>query len=581
MSHPAPDGPVRALRPHVLPALLFVALAVFILGPAFAELGAAVPGHPQSDAYEHLQGYWWVADRLADGELPWRAAVFGVPDGGVLWFPDLLGAVLVLPVTWAFGAPVAVGLAELGMLWAAMLGGYALGVQRGGGRAAGVLAGVIFGASPYALGLLHSGVTEYLHLAAFPVLWLCLERSFARGGRATAGAALAWAWLGWANAYYAMFAAAVPLLVWWSLDARPPLRVAAARLGAIVGLAALLVLPVALTIRASMAAPDAMIRQESAPGWDWVYLPANDLAGFVLPGDQLFPDFTKRGNFGIRHVHYLGLVALGFAVAGLRRWWRPLLFAGVLALGPTLHWRGQPVQVAGQVVPLPAALLYVPGSPFRAVHHPYRLVVLPMLVLAAAAADAVRRRPAVALAGAAAVFAEVILVSPGGWPVPSAPLGEALVLPEPGGVWELPPDFRALNRKWLGRQAVHQRPVPYTVNVFLPASWRQNAAYQAVMGCLRNPERRTIARDARPPLAIWLEGGSPQTLAQGVDELRGWGLRYVVLTDELVADERTCLTAAFAAEARELPAASGSPVRILDLGSKVDEESGSGADTFH
>lgn len=562
---------VASFRPH-LPALaLFAVVAGLLLFPALASLGSAIPGHPQSDAYEHLQGYWWVADSLRHGEFPWRTAAFGVPSEGVLWFPDTLGALLGLPITLLAGAPLAYSLAVFIQVWAASFAAYLLGFCTSRSRAAGVFSGVVFGASPFVLGLVHSGVSEYLHLAAFPALWIAGERALDRGGRWVFVAAIAWAWLGWANAYYAMFAAFVLPLVWLA-GVEVGWRVAFRRMAMVAGIAAVLILPVALVIRESISASNAVLREESAPGWSWVYLPANDLASFVFPGDQLFPDFRDNGNFGIRHVSYLGWVALVAAAFVWRRWWRPLLLAGVLALGPSLHWRGQPVKVGGHFVPLPAALLYLPGSPFRAVHHPYRLTVLPLLVLAAAAADALRRRPGVALSAASLALGETLLVSPGHWPIDTASLAGVATLPEAGGVWDLPSDFRALNRRWMGLQAVHGRPIPYTINVFLPAPWRGNQAYQTVMECLDHAAHATIARDARPPLGVWLLHDSPQTLEQGIAELRGWGIRYVVVHEEVLETrEAQCLARRLGeGGAVEVPQGEGS-VRGFDLGALARE----------
>ena len=544
------------------PALaLFAVLSALLLLPMGAAGG--IPGHPQSDAYEHLHGYAWVSRSIESGQLPWENTTFGLPVPGVLWFPDTLGALLTLPISLLGGAPLAYTFAVFGQIWFAGFCGYLLGFHVSESRAAGVFAGVAFGVSPFVLGLVHSGVSEYLHLAAFPLLWLATDRAFSQGGKALVPAALVWAWLGWANAYYAMFGAFVPILVGLS---RPDvtLGVLVRRAAAIAGLAGVLILPAALIINASLSASDAVLRQDSAPGWNWVFLPANDLAGFVWPGDHLFPDFGDRGNFGIRHVHYLGWVALLLAALAWRRWWRPLLLAGVVALGPSLHWRGQPVRVAGQVVPLPAALLYFPGSPFRAVHHPYRLVVLPLLVMAAAAADALRRRPRLALAAASLALGETLLASPGRWPVSWAPLTGVPELPGAGGVWDFPADFRALNRKWMGLQAVHGRPIPYTINVFLPAPWRTNSLYQSAMGCLERPDQATVSRDGWPPLAAWLVHDSTATLEEGITEVRGWGLRYVVVhLDALRPDEAACI-AALLSEAAPVPQADAN-LQVFDL----------------
>ncbi len=575
MSHSGYVRSVSRLRPHLPSILVLLGVALAVLWPAVIAGGGAIPGNPQSDAYEHLHGYAWVARSLRQGEFPWVANDFGLPDGGVLWFPDLLGALLTLPVNLLFGAPAAYTVGLVMQVWAALLGGYALGLRVSAERAPALLAAVIFGASPFVLGLVHSGVSEYLHLVAFPLLWVSGGRAMKEGGRAMVPAILAWAWLGWANAYYALFGAFILPLAWFSQ--RDVSLVSAMRryVGIALG-AAVLTLPVLLAIRTSVAAPDALLREDSAPGWDWVFLPANDLAGFFVGGDHLFPDFRSGGNFGIRHVTYLGWVAILCALPAWRRWWRPALLAGVLALGPSLHWRGQPVRVAGQVVPLPAALLYVPGSPFRAVHHPYRLTVLPMLVLAAAAADSTRRRPKLALAAAAFVLAETFVVSPGPWPIETASLSGVARLSGAGGVWDLPVDFRQSDRRWMGLQAVHGRPIPYTINVFLPASWRENALYQATMACYEHPEKHTVARDARPPLAVWLLHDSPQTLSEGIEQVRGWGIGFVVLHgDAMKPKELRCLARLMAETgAAEVPQADPE-LRAFELPTSILGQGGS------
>jgi hypothetical protein len=419
-----------------------------------------------------------------------------------------------------------------------MLAAYGLGLARAGTRSGGLLAATIFPGLPFTIGLVHSGVSEYLHLWPFPVLLLAAERALSGSRRAAWVAVGAWAWLGWGNASYAMFGAFVVAMA--ALEAHAiPWRVRLIRIMSIMGLAALFVLPLAAVIRYSLTASDALLRDESAPGWNWVFLPANDLAGFFAFGDRAFPDFRDRGNFGIVHTTYLGFAALAVAFLGIRRWWRSALLAAVLAVGPSLHLYGRPVRVAGAFVPLPAALLYLPGSPFRYVHHPYRLVILPLLVLAGAAAEGLGRRRW-ALAAAGAVVAEGLWASAPRWPLPLASFSGSAEPPEPGGIWDFPPDFREGNRRWVGLQALHQEPIPYTINVFLPDVWRSNALYQTLMGCLDNPELHTISRDGFPPLAAWLRRDSGQTAVEGLSQVRGWGVRWVALHSVLNERERAC-----------------------------------------
>ncbi len=526
-------------------------VALISTWPAVIQLGTAIPGHPQSDAYEHLHGYWWVLDELRRGDLPLHATQFGIPESGSLWFPDTLGAILSLPVQLVAGAPVAYALGVIAQLWAAMLAAYAMGRSLGGGRAGGWLAAVIFGASPFALGLVHSGVSEYFHLFPFPLLFLGMLRYLdGRGGWVVP--ALAWGWLGWANGYYGLFGAVVVLMA--ALSCGAPIQVILQRCISVGAITTIAAAPNLFATWFSLHQPDSLIRAESAPGWDWVYLPANDLLSFVMPGDHFYPDLRARGNHGIRHVAYLGVAAMLAALPGLRRWWKAALLAGILALGPTLHVDSKPVRVGGQIVPLPAALLYIPGSPFRGVHHPYRLTILPLLVLAAAA-SALGKRPRLAMAASAAVLADTWFVSPASGSLATASVADPDVLPEPGGRWDFPPEYRDRNRQWLGLQAVHGREVPYTLNVFLPRPWRENATYQGLMACLDDPRTHTVSRDGHPPLQAWLVQDTVQGPAEGIEQLKSWGIRYVVVHDDLLAPgELSCVASVIG------------PGRVVDLG---------------
>lgn len=525
------------LRAHGPALALLGALALVLTWPTAAALGSAIPGHPQSDAYEHLHGYWWVVEELRRGELPLHATQFGLPGGGALWFPDTLGALLWLPVTVLAGAGVAFGLSALAQVWATLAAAYAMGVGLGGGRAGGLLAAAVFGGSSFVLGLVHSGLSEYLHLFPFPLLLLGTLRAL-EGRGSVAWPALAWGWLGLANGYYVLCGGVVVAAVALSVDA--PIHVILKKCISIGAGAAALASPALVATAWTLSQPDSLVRADSAPGWDFVHLPANDLLSFVVPGNNLYPDLRDRGNFGIRHVAYLGIAAIVAAAPGLHRWWRGALLAGLVALGPALHVASKPVRLGKVVLPLPAVILYFPGSPFRSIHHPYRLVVLPMLFLAAAAST-LGRRPALASVATGAVILDTLFVSPAAWPLPTAGL-EVQATPSPGGRWDFPPEYRDRNRAWLGLQAVHGQPVPYTLNVFLPAPWRGNQVYQSMMACLGDAEVHTVSRDGNPPLRAWLVHDSTQTLEQGIVELRSWGIDYVVVHHDMLDDEeRACV----------------------------------------
>ncbi len=549
----APAPRAAALRPHAGPLALFAALSVLVTWPAVLHVGVAIPGAPTSDAYDHFWGYGWWASSLAAGSLPLRTVVSHWPDGGLLWFVDPVGALLSLPLQALGGAALGYTAAVLLQLWGGMAAAYALAWARVRERGPAVLAAVIFGASPYALSLLYSGTVEYLNLAPLPLFWLFLDRALAGGERRDAlFAAGAWAWATLGNFYYAAFCG---LLFGVGLLAeRRRGRALLARAATVLLAFALFAAPILAVAGWTLSSPDAVVARDTAPGWSYRSLPATDLFTFLHPGDYYFPDNRKMGNHGIIHVNYLGWLTTVVALVGAirhRALRLPLLAVGVLALGPTLALDGAPVFVGGNPVPLPDTLLYLPGSPFRFVHHPYRLVVLPMLLGGLAAAHALAGRPRLALGLAAGVLLETLVASPAVWPIPTASVvapaahqklaADATIT----GIWDFPPNHHAANRWYQAIAVTHGKRIPYGVNLFLPKKFAANHFVRTLLYCLRKPALATIAREGGAPLQAYLQRPVPAKVEAGRAELVGWGYGVIAVHHALLQPtEASCVEAA-------------------------------------
>ncbi|MDP2313604.1 MAG: hypothetical protein Q8P41_11910 [Pseudomonadota bacterium] len=581
------------LAPHLAPLALFAAVAVLVTWPAVLHLGSAIPGAATSDAYDHYWGYWWWGASLADGRLPLRTDLSHWPAGGLLWFVDPVGAVLSLPFQLFGGPAVGYTFAVLLQLWGGMAAAYALAWAelRGSGtateapanRGAAVLAGIVFGASPYALSLVYSGTVEYLALAPLPLFWLFLRRALSGGHRRDALlAAGCWAWATLGNFYYSAFCG---LLFGVALlaerlrrpDERPADMALLERAATVLLAFGVLAAPVLAVAGWTLGSPDAVVASESAPGWSYRSLPATDLATFVHPGDYYFPDNRKMGNHGIIHVNYLGWIAILLATIGAWRWRPlrlPLVLVLILALGPTLVVNQSPIRIGGTQIPLPDTLLYLPGSPFRFVHHPYRLVVLPMLLGAVAAAHALRNHPRLALALAAGVLVETLTVSPAVWPLPLADVTAPDVYrtlhddDTVEAVWDFPPNHHAANRRYQALAVVHGKRIPYGVNQFLPKQFASNHLVRTLMECLRKPAVATIAREGGRPLDAFLQRPTTSKVPAGRTALLGWGYDVIAVhTDLLQKSEATCIDGALGGGATRDGA-----VAIYRLGTEVAAE---------
>jgi hypothetical protein len=522
------------VRRH-LPCLLLVAVAAgFAIWPA--PLLRAPVGHPLSDLADHYWGTWWWGGEVLAGHLPLHTTLTHLPAGQPLWYVDPVGAAIGLLLR-PLGFPAAFDGVLLVQVLATGAALYLAAWRLLRHRGAAVVAGVAGVGSPYLIGLVHSGLVEYVGLAA-PVLFVLLALEALERPRP--------AWLGVGAAlavctvqafYYGAFAALLGTCL--VVGARPVERLRSLGPGLVVGL--VLSAPFLWVAGATVFSGQGAITTATAPGWQQAALPAVDLSLFLTPGHRVFPDTPALGNPGILHVHYLGWVLVVLGIAGLWRHprlrphrWAFLAF-GVLALGPVLAWDGRPVTVGGVVVPLPLAALYrIPHSPFALLHHPYRFAafLVPILALGAAASVAGLGRLA-ALPVAAAILAEGLIASPVPWPLPTTdprPPAIYAALPGPGGVFDWPPDASRANRSYLLWQVSHARPIPYGVNAFLSEALEEDPLVADLLATLSDPAARVRNRDVSGDARF------PPPRSDGVTHLASMDLLWVVLHPDRLSD---------------------------------------------
>ncbi len=517
-----PLSPQRALR-HGLAWAAVLLLALLIVQPPLG--GDVAVGHPLGDMLDHCWGTRWFGSELLAGRWPSRTTLIAAPAGGRLWYPDPLGALLALPLR-GLGPGAAYSWLLACQAALAGLAAYAVGLGVSRTIRGGLLAAVAVVSSPYLLGAAGSGLSELVGLA-LPLLFVgAALRAVGLDGRAEPSGP------GWAvgagvllgasavqTPYYAVFGGLLLLCLTpgpgWLQRLRPTAIIA--------GTGLLLAAPWLVLSWQGLHAPDSIVQPGTAPGWLAPGLPPVDLAGFVVPGDHHFPDLASLGNPGIVHVHYLGWVALG--LAAWVAWHQPvarrlLLPTGLfflLCLGPELRIAGWSTGL-----PLPMRLAYIDGSPLAWIHHPYRMValLLPMLAGLVALAGARLNRRVVALA-MGAVLLEALLLSPAPWPLARTSLAGApevyARLSGPGAVLDWPPDATTANRWYLRFQLVHERPIAYGVNVFLPEPLRRDPLVADLLHLLDDPVARARNRDIplAGPLHLPAEPGPSHLAEQG------------------------------------------------------------------
>jgi hypothetical protein len=533
-------------------ALLALLLALGLTWPLVTDLGGRLAGHPGNDSWNHAWGYWWVAHELGEGRLPTWTGLLAWPDGGSLWFIDVAQAALSLPVQWLFGPAAAMNSVVIFDLWLSGFAAWLLARRVTGDGATAVVALILFEAAPHHLAQAYNGITETLATGVLPLaLWLLLRvldrPSPLRG--ALLGLAMAFAvWMGFYLGLFAILAVGLVLahaLIWerGSFDLRPVFMALA--VGAAVATVA--AAPALVGFAASLNASDALVARDPAFVAQSLLLHnVTDVVAFFRPGRTASPDLLAEYGEQLRIVIALGWVGLTLALAGLwmtgrrglRPWWMLGALFFVLALGPRLYALGAPVQVGGEDLPLPFALLYQALPLFDRISHPFRFVTgvhLAVAVLAAAGLrHLIRRRSApqrlaIALGVGLLVLVEVGLATPAELPVPTSSARIPLLVaaladdPVPGAVLDLPMTVPNLERgvyTWF--QTAHGRPVPWGLNEPMPLSLMQNRL-TATLIRIEAGRNQTL-----PGLMPDLE------LVLGARLLARQGYRYVVLHEALV-----------------------------------------------
>ncbi len=353
-STPTPPVWWRPAAGKVLPAVpLVVLLAAYWRIPHF---GSQLPGH--GDALEYLWAIDWFLDglRAGDGARLFVPHVF-MPEGWSLaTFANGLGVfALAVPIAAFSSAAAAFNALVVASFFIAYLGQYRL-TRLATGRGAAVLVALLY--------VLWGGrwvrIQGHLHIligsALLPWLLFFADRALARGRRGwpwALAAGVVWA-VAISFSLYFIWLGLVPVVGWLAgavAGRRVPLGRAAGRL-LLIGLAA--VLPAApylyLFWRNESESAGFTITQVNLYNLSLDWLPALYPA-HPVPALAEFAIWQTGGAANESIYAGFGVLLAALALVGLfarrsRRWAPAAVVAVVgvvLALGPTLHWRGEPV----------------------------------------------------------------------------------------------------------------------------------------------------------------------------------------------------------------------------------------------
>ncbi len=580
-----------SLRPHWLPFAAFVAVALLFCAPVLSAPTRLALGHPGNDVWNHVWGFWWVAEELGSLRVPVHTEQLAWPYGGSLWFIDTLGAVLTLPVQWLAGPVAAYNAAIFGNIVLCGVGAYALAWKETESRPGALLAGLAYMSAPHLLGQAYNGISETCAAGWLPLTLVAVRQTFDE--QTPRNAAIAGVLAGinaLASWYYGLFAGffvagMLGQRLWerWRPPTRrrrrkaesspAPLHMKKAISLVVVGgiaTAAIVVAPFSAFIH-TMGAADAMVTRDPQFVWSTLIMHnMTDVLALVMPGRFYSPDLKAVFGEDLIVVVAIGHTLLWPALVGVladkegraRVWgWLALGFIA-LSLGPFLYVNGDYIHAMDGWVPLPFLAFYKLFPMFSRISHAYRFVQGATVALAVAVAYLVRavehrRGPALAVAvvlGALRI-AETTLATPAVFPLPTSTFAPNPVFASltDGAVLDLPVGVPVLARShYLAGQLVHQQPVVYALNDPTPPILYHNRFTAYILEI----ERTTTA--SMPLQVPWLD------IEVGRRHMVQEGLRWIVVHKSWYPEARLAMTFAFL-DLTAMPVYDDEELRVYEL----------------
>ncbi len=534
----------------------FVVLALIQMMPVLSNPTGLAIGHPNNDVWNHIWGYGFVAEAIRSGTLPLHTDLMNWPYGGTLWFIDMFGALITLPVNYISG-PVAAYNAGLLIQWTLCgVGMYALAWRVTGSIAGAWAAGICYQSMPHLMGQAYNGISETVAAGWLPIALLGIRELFVNPTRRNAllaGVALGLTAL--ANWYYGLFAGmglmGLCARSFWTRRGRLP-RYLASRGGIFIVTTLVIVGPAFWAFSTSMTTTDAIVTRD--PQFVWATLVLHnmtDLVSFFRPGKHYSPDLKAQFGEDLLVIVYLGHALIWPALIGfrseLRRRMRSWAALGavyfLLCLGPFLFVNGDYLQLLGGWIPLPFLALFEWIPMFSRISHAYRFAVGITLALCMMLAWTIRslegRR--INVAGFALVIAtlrvvECFYASPAHFPLPvsDTTVNASVASLDGGAVLDLPVGRPVLARsQYSMAQLSHMQPSPYGLNDPLPQSLRFNRFLRFLV------EMEFSATASLPAQMPWFD------LHMGREAAIADGLKWIVLHESEYPSGQFARTARF------------------------------------
>ena len=467
--------------------LVWFFVACLICWPMPFYLDSRLIGNPDIDVWNHAWGYWYVADSIAQGKMPLETELVGAPNGGLLYYIDMMGATLAFPITYIWGPAVAYNCTLLCRIAVAALGAqyFCREISREGIHT--WLAGLAYITSPFLLCELGNGISEVCAIQWIAWTFWALARVFRKGNWKD------WIFLGvfqgfttTATFYYGLTSAVmiIPVMMFWFfvqlIQGRNIKKWLLQALTCVVtGL--IILSPHAYFFWQSIHADNRLIMRDTSLNAQLLRHNAVDPLIFLRPGNYQSVNLLQEYGEPFVHTGYLRwsillllLLFLPFRKKRYFRWFLMGFCSLTIGLGSYLWIGGEWFLLGGNMLSLPFDWLRQ-LLPQIAITHPLRLSIVGQLIFPVLAAIgcfymfcAYRHR--IVWFGMSFLFViEGFWGSSAIWPLPmsSAIVPKLYESEFDGFVLDLPAEVGTTMKtsQYFWMQTRHQKPIPYTPDV--------------------------------------------------------------------------------------------------------------------
>lgn len=495
-----------------LAIVLASVLGIAITWPVFLSPNTLLIGHPGNDTWNHVWGYWWVAEAVGRGEWPINADKLAFPNGGTLYFIDTMQAVFALPISFLIGPVAAFNLVVIGELIIAGVAAWLLAYKVTADKYAACTGLVLFELSAHLLGQTYNGISETVCAGWFPLtLWALLRLMEQPNWKRALQLGLIGAMTIVTSWYYGLFAILGSLvIILWSAIKRNWLyewRKIGKMLLVSAGVSAVCILGPVLSFRNSLQAENAIVtRDPEFVERSLLNHNITDVQAFFQLSKIPIPDLEALYGEQLLIIVYLGWIGISLSIYAMwterrkeewKLWGIFLLVFLLFCLGPYLHVGGEYYLVQGKKIPLPFLVLYKAFPIFDRISHPFRFVIGVNLALAMLASHGMRvllrsTKSFTKMIWIAVfpllVWGELSLFSPAQLPIPhtssmiSSAYTDMNLDENKGAVLDLPLSVPNLERAiYVWNQSQHNRAIPWGLNDPMPQPLRKNLLTQTLL----------------------------------------------------------------------------------------------------